>query len=316
MNVAIFLMSSFERNLKDLNAELARLHGNSTTTLVISFNALGECMNLPQFFERILSWKQRSEMLEKIFQCLVNWKCIVCLQEIDEPIEKLLLNITEEYTLITGQGFRFKTGIYAPRNVICEQGSVEGSTMPIPEDAVDVMPGLAEEWLKRTTALVHIKTIQGFYIFTTHYPLSLALPSLKVLYTASIIDQIKAIAGSTDHLLLVDANTLPTEQTFDYLTVPGFRPTGKYLPWTDFPALDMTYYVLPGGITNHAKAPERPAFSGRLDYVFISHDMNSYDIDHISQAFTDQIVKNPLPDDSWPSDHTLIAISIKDVQCE
>jgi len=299
-------MKSFDQVLKDLDEKLSLYEGDQC---VVSFNVLAECMNIGKFFEQVIPWCQRSSMLKRIFQLLVKHNCIVCLQELDQQTVDLL--DMQNYTLIRGQGFRFGTGIYAPRDLILEAGVVEGASMKIPGDAMADI-AIVKEWGKRTAPLVYIKT-RDFYVFTTHYPLCLAMPAIKVLYTASIRSQISKIAGDQPHLLMVDANTMPIEQTFKYLTEPGFIPTDKYLPWEDFPASLGEEYTIDDYriITNHAKAPGRPAFKGTIDYALLNPAL----VDQFTwSSVTAEILHRPQPSQIWPSDHTLIAVTLSKIQ--
>lgn len=60
--------------------------------------------------------------------------------------------------------------------------------------------------------------------------------------------------------------------------------------------------------TNYAKTGDKPEFCATLDYIFISPDLEVVDVESLP---TQEEVAGPLPNEEEPSDHLLIAATIR-----
>lgn len=285
-------------------------------SVVLGWNMLATCMcNGTHFGGECPDEIERGHRLWRLLCNLLDHKPVICLQEVDEANLSILKTIQlqsgregrPKYHLVHCKGFRFGNAIIAPVKSLGEHGSFRVTDYPIPPGVKTTCPGLREEWAKRESMMVYAE-IDGLPIITAHFPVSLADPSLKVLFAKSLQVKIRQLTDKP-YLLLVDANTKPEEDTYKYLTEPGFVPEGKYLPWEGFPPAEPLKVLTRPMITNHNLSPRGKVFQAQLDYVFASPELDLPQDDEfhtLLESLNKIALAKPGPSDIWPSDHSIV----------
>lgn len=160
-----------------------------------------------------------------------------------------------------------------------------------------------------------------FWVGNYHMPCAFRTPAVMNIHAELVSDRIQTLAGSDEYILAGDFNILPDSPHYKLLRTGTLDkndetyPPSKYgVTWeSSFQGMRSAYHECNGeepSFTNNAHngALNTESFIGTLDYIFLSEN-----IEVISVKDTPSMDdwKGVYPDENEPSDHVLIAASLR-----
>lgn len=288
-----------------------------------SMNMLATCMDSTRFFKMPSEIESKLSMtgafLEEFLGSGLDF--IMGVQEVDGPIykiivEKVLQNPDHEFAY--QEGFRFGNGLIYPKKLCKHLYSFNAMNMKLPDG---VKPEVAAEWTKRESRvfIMHVRIFeQDCVLVFAHFPLSLAIPSLKVLFWDSICSKIAELFGE-DHefpvIVIADTNTLDSEPTMEYIKGASITCSNKFNP------TDMVYQsrfveytqVSTTNFTNFATNAEGVVFKECIDRIlFNPAAMKAFSMKKFDEI-SEMVLGESGPNKSWFSDHAPVCVGIGDV---
>uniref|UniRef100_A0A7S2ZUU9 Endonuclease/exonuclease/phosphatase domain-containing protein n=2 Tax=Rhodosorus marinus TaxID=101924 RepID=A0A7S2ZUU9_9RHOD len=151
-----------------------------------------------------------------------------------------------------------------------------------------------------------------------HMPCAYMQQGLMVIHLSLVVNQVQKLCGEDPVVFCGDFNMQPDQGLYK-MVVEGIVPEDldpevpAYDSWlpTAPEKLLSTYKEFTGSepeFTNYAKTGDKPEFCATLDYIFISPDLEVVDVESLP---TQEEVAGPLPNEEEPSDHLLIAATIR-----
>lgn len=308
------------RNFEDCCKELDSLV-DGAPMLIISVNMLAVGMGGERFFKIPLDVEAKVPMVRKFIRRVLKNPCkvIMGLQEIDAPLHEIILeevSATSGYVFVHQEGFRFGGGFIIPKDLLISVYSFNVMSRELPSN---VKIAVMNEWYKRESR-VFILVVNMFgakcILVFAHFPLSLEMPSLKVLFWESVRMKIfKRFGGDLDKPVIVvaDTNTLPSEPTLAFIksstpitSASKFNPTEEVyeseLPPTEYAQVSTEEF------TNFATNPDGVVFKECIDRILANpvavEKFSMKKIDGVS----DLILPASGPNPNWFSDHAPVIV--------
>lgn len=144
-------------------------------------------------------------------------------------------------------------------------------------------------------------------------------PPVMTIHCALSTQLIQRFAGSLPYIFVGDFNIKPDSSMYNLITKGSLEDTDPDVPpplpgsdWSiDVKAMRSAYKVSLGRepeFTNFAKVRDSEAFIDTLDYVFLSPEWRVESTEPLPERAS---TSGPLPTEDQPSDHLLLAASLK-----
>lgn len=179
----------------------------------------------------------------------------------------------------------------------------------------------------RFNALVFLRlrdreTQGDFGVACYHMPCAFWAPSVMTIHAALAAQRITALAKDDLPFALVgDWNFMPSSPQYAMMTQGGEVPAGDpaapvapaHEPWVARVPVPLTsaYAAAHGAepeFTNHALVRDQPPFIECLDYIFVSPGVKVLQADALPAK---EDVQGPYPTELEPSDHVLVAATLR-----
>lgn len=160
-----------------------------------------------------------------------------------------------------------------------------------------------------------------FWVGNYHMPCAFRTPAVMNIHADLVSDRIQTLAGSDEYILAGDFNILPDSPHYKLLRTGKLDendetyPPPKYgVTWeSSFQGMKSAYYEFDGKepvFTNNAHngALNAESFIGTLDYIFLSENVKVLGVKDTPSMDN---WKGVYPDENEPSDHVLIAASLR-----
>jgi len=161
---------------------------------------------------------------------------------------------------------------------------------------------------------------QVFCVANYHMPCAFFLPDVMTIHTALSVQHTCKLSNGDPLIFCGDFNITPGSSCYKLVTEGRLPEDGaadpkipERDPWKPQIAtnLNSAYRVFTGSepdFTNFAKPKDRPVFVDTLDYIFITPGLEVVDVEALPAR---DDVAGPLPNEEEPSDHVLIAATIR-----
>jgi 2',5'-phosphodiesterase len=168
------------------------------------------------------------------------------------------------------------------------------------------------------------ETGQAYVVATYHMPCAFWSPPIMTIHADMVTRHVQQIAvdqGNLPYVLAGDFNIKPTDAVYDLLTTmilndttdPFYPPAKGGVDWEPLLLEPMqSAYAVKNGqepdFTNYARVKEQEPFIDTLDYIFCSKGWN---VDSVLELPHRDDFDGPIPNETEPSDHILIAADLK-----
>ncbi len=166
-------------------------------------------------------------------------------------------------------------------------------------------------------------TNTAFCVATYHMPCAFWAPPVMTIHAALAAQRVIALAAGTPYVLTGDFNIKPGDPQYLLLTTGALaadHPAQPVAPaWERWrpevaPALRSAYAEAHGAepaFTNYAAVKDEPPFIECLDYIFMGPGVQVLSADAGVGAFPAADVPGPFPTQAEPSDHVLLAATMR-----
>jgi endonuclease/exonuclease/phosphatase family metal-dependent hydrolase len=182
----------------------------------------------------------------------------------------------------------------------------------------------SDPWKKamsRGNALICLQVVidgKPLYIGNYHMPCLYDEPAVMAIHSSVVKDLMFQLAAGQDFILAGDFNLLPNDTAYQALIEKGYIDVHfpksndydiSYRPNTE-QVLKSAYREKNGSepvYTNFFHMPHWPDFCGTLDYIFFNGQLT---VENVLEL-PDQPTGESYPDETHPSDHLMIAVTLR-----